>query len=77
VSAPAAGYAAASEIGFRLRWMRKRLSLSLRELETKTGVSPATISRAENGAVMEMSLGAFLSLCAALETTPSDVISAA
>ena len=57
--------------------MRKRLNLSLRELEAKTGVSPATISRAENGTVMEMSLGAFLSLCAALEATPSDVISAA
>lgn len=74
--APSNGYASPSELGFRVRWIRQRLKLSLRDVEAKTGISASTLSRLENGEGMETSLGAFLKLSDALETPASELLRA-
>lgn len=65
------------EIGFRLKWIRCRLNLTLRDLEEKCGVSASTLSRIENGSAGDVSLAAFLGVCAALETPVADILHAA
>ena len=69
-------YPAPAELGGRVRSVRERLGLSLRDLHIRTGVSAMTISRLENGHGDGMALGAVLRLCGGLETSASDLLRA-
>lgn len=68
------GYVSPAELGFRIRWLRERLKLSLRDVEEQTGINAATLCRWENGKAFEGSLGTFIKLSAALQTTASELL---
>lgn len=63
-----------SEVGQRLRTLRKSGQLTLAELANRSGVSVSTISKIENGA-LSPTLDVILKLCDGLSVKISDLVS--
>lgn len=63
-----------SEMGFRVKWARKQKGLTIRDVEAKSGVSCATLSRLENGAVGETSFAGVLKVCEVVGISIEDLI---
>ena len=63
-----------SEVGLRLRTLRKSGQLTLAELATRSGVSVSTISKIENGA-LSPTLDVILKLCDGLSVHIGDLVS--
>lgn len=60
-------------LGDQLRFCREKAGLSLREVETKSGVSNAVLSQYENGKVKQPSFQAVMKLCDVYGISPKDL----
>lgn len=73
----AAGYAAWSEVGYRLRLLRKSRGWSVRDVERRADISNAYVSQLETGAASEPSLTKLMTLCSLYGVKLDDLLLAA
>lgn len=70
-------YADWSEVGYRLRLLRKSRGWSLRDVANQAPISNAYVSQLETGAASEPSLTKLMTLCTLYGVTIDDLLSAA
>jgi HTH-type transcriptional regulator, competence development regulator len=63
----------AMALGDQLRFAREKAGLTLREVESRTGLSNPVISQYENGKVKQPSFQAVMKLCEVYGISPNDL----